>query len=202
MGLKKTGVLFPLLVQLFWPVLAEPARAESLLPPLMERETELAGLPLKGQALSMDEGAAFLGERRHCRTVGNEEGAEPERVATHVFYGQGELWLAKTPASGERAPVLRVLTSRPDVETSRGIAVGMHRDDLLKAYGEPDRLHWNRLSADDYPEVVRWAVYRCHEGCRAFNGERDGRRFSRLVFGLAGNGTIRRVGYSTSFFGL
>ena len=78
----------------------------------------------------------------------------------------------------------------------------MHRDDLSKAYGEPERIHWNRLSADDYPEVVRWAVYRCREECRAFNDERDGRRFSRLVFGLAGNGTIRRVGYSTSFFGL
>ena len=150
----------------------------------------------------MDEGAAYLGERRGCRPVGNEEGAKPETVATHVFYGQGELWLAGTPAPGEKAPVLRVLTSRPDVATSRGIAVGMHRDDLSKAYGEPERIHWNRLSADDYPEVVRWAVYRCREECRTFNDERDGRRFSQLVFGLAGNGTIRRVGYSTSFFGL
>ena len=203
MGLKKAGMLFLLGVQALLPVSAEPARpVESPVPPLADRDTGLDGLPFKGEVLSMDEGAAYLGERRGCRPVGNEEGAKPETVATHVFYGQGELWLAKTPAPGEKAPVLRVLTSRPDVATSRGIAVGMHRDDLSKAYGEPERIHWNRLSADNYPEVVRWADYRCREECRTFNDERDGRRFSRLVFGLAGNGTIRRVGYSTSFFGL
>ena len=105
MGLKKAGMLFLLGAQALLPVSAEPARpVESPVPPLAERETGLDGLPFKGGVLSMDEGAAYLGERRGCRPVGNEEGAKPETVATHVFYGQGELWLAKTQAPGEKAP--------------------------------------------------------------------------------------------------
>ena len=82
MGLKKAGMLFLLGVQALLPVSAEPARpVESPVPPLAERETGLDGLPFKGEVLSMDEGAAYLGERRGCRPVGNEEGAKP--ASTH-----------------------------------------------------------------------------------------------------------------------
>ena len=150
----------------------------------------------KGKLTTIKQAVAELGELKEVRVIYEEKDHKPVKAwMTHAFYDKGDLWMEGQVAPDQIAPVGRLITSRTDVATAKGLQVGDDFTKIIELYGEPQYIHWNKLSKDDYLDVDRWFIYFCQEPYEKGIRKAERPEITKLLIGIKGLKVVR-LGYS------
>lgn len=108
-----------------------------------------------------------------------------QRYAYIIMEG-GEIYIDLATNRTEAGQIGRLIATRQDVYTNKGITIGSKDTDLIKAYGTPGNI---RLSNNE-GTIKQWYLYFYKDGIR------------RIFFGLNYDNQVAAIGFSMLPYGI
>lgn len=141
----------------------------------------MPGLEITKDA-SINDAGKYLGEFRSVQYDVREAW-----YGAHATFEYGEIWLEKVGNSVAMGKVARVIVSKPQFVTHRGIFMGEDLQKVIDAYGQPDRIVNDKEGTKQY-------VYSVKENAKM--------KMMRIVFHINKNSQVDYIAYSRFMGGI
>lgn len=105
----------------------------------------------------------------------------------HATFEYGEIWLEKVGNAATPGRIARVIVSKPQFVTHRGIFMGEELQKVIDAYGQPDRIVNDEKGTKQY-------VYSVKENAKM--------KMMRIVFHINKNNQVDYIAYSRFMGGI
>ena len=105
------------------------------------------------------------------------------RYDAHIIMESGSIWIDRATNKTDVGQIGRLIVTKQDVYTNKGIIIGSLDTDIIKKYGTPGFIYLNNIK--EYDGIIKqWYLYFYKDGIR------------RIVFGLNYDNKVSAIGFS------